>query len=61
MRKKGFFLRLAHLFRECVHIQAFLYQYFAAYPFGSKIFNPIGTRRYFQLVQLGLGTGSYAN
>ena len=51
----------------------FRYRYFAAYCFGFKVFNQIGTRRYFQLVENikcfaqenakevveGLGTGSF--
>ena len=57
----------------CVHVQAFSIRYFAAYRFGCKVFNQIGTRRYFQLVEKGkcfvpenakkvvegLGTGSF--
>ena len=56
-------------FRECVHVPVFRYQYFAAYRFGFKVFNHIGTRRCFQLVEEkkcfakkvaeGLGTGSF--
>ena len=52
----------------------FWYRYFAAYPFGFKVFNQIGNRQYFQLVENekyfarenakgvvdGLGTGSFA-
>ena len=51
----------------------FWYRYFAGYPFGLKVFNQIGTRRYFQLIEKkkyfvsesakevakGLGTGSF--
>ena len=29
----------------------FRYRYFATYPFGFQVFNQIGARRYFQLVE----------
>ena len=72
---KGFyFLRLAHSrFASAYTSKPFRYRYFAAYPFGFKVFNQIGTRWYFQLVENkkcfawetakevveGLGTGSF--
>ena len=72
---KGFyFLRLAHSrFASAYTSKPFRYRYFAAYRFGFKVFNQIGTRRYFQLVEKkkcfpresaknvveGLGTGSF--
>ena len=75
MRKRFLFLAFGSFtFRECVHVQAFsIAIFFAAYPFGFKAFNQIGTRWYFQLVENkkyfaletakevdeGLGTGSF--
>ena len=50
---KGFyFFRLAHSrFTSAYTSKSFRYRYFAAYPFGFKVFNQIGIRRYFQLVE----------
>ena len=73
---KGFcFLRLAHFrFVSAYTSKPFRYRYFAGYRFGFKVFNQIGTRRYFWLVEKkkkcfsqenakkvveGLGTGSF--
>ena len=51
--RKGFhFLRLANpRFAIAYTSKPFRYRYFAAYPFGFKVFNRISTRWYFQLVE----------
>ena len=75
MRKKFLFLAFGSFpIRECVHVQAFSIPIFCSISFfGFKVFNQLGTRWYFQLVENkncfswetakevveGLGTGSF--
>ena len=51
-RKGFYFLSLGHSsFASAYTSKPFQYRYFVAYPFGFKVFNQIGTRRYFQQVE----------